>query len=188
MKHDLALLPVGQFERDLHGRARIESRRRPCPTAARASCAAGSASVPLRPRNSVRSPVTVRCVSLHVEERDARRGTRCCRGCARTARRSRRPPPSRRASRSCARGSPSTHSTKPVTDSRAAGRSVAELQPAELHRGVGGDVGPHLGGDAVLGRTRTRCSRTRARLVYGIGPRAGSGVGDQNWPVSSSRM
>ena len=68
---DLALLTVRQIDDDLHGHARIERRRRRGRRAATRLIAAGDAAVPLRPMNSVRSPVMVRCVSLAVEESDA---------------------------------------------------------------------------------------------------------------------
>ena len=69
---DLALLPSASSKRHLDRRAGIQSRRRPCRTGARCAHAPPDcASVPLRPRNSVRSPVTVRSVSLDVEEGDA---------------------------------------------------------------------------------------------------------------------
>ena len=59
---DLAFPAVGEFERHLHRRAGIE----PAPTLPDSrvrDMAAGLAALPLRPRNSVRSPVTLRAES-----------------------------------------------------------------------------------------------------------------------------
>ena len=69
MKDDFLFLPLLERDRDLHGRAGIEPGADPAgePHAAQA---AGLAGVPLRPRNSVRSPVTVRTALAAVDEDD----------------------------------------------------------------------------------------------------------------------
>ncbi len=61
-EHDLALLAVGEVEGDLDRRAGVEAAPTLPDRRARSS-AAGAASAPLRPRNSVRSPVTLRAGS-----------------------------------------------------------------------------------------------------------------------------
>ena len=62
--------PSARLERNLDRGTRVQAPPRPCRKAGTASWRPDSRSVPLRPRNSVRSPVTVRLRSSHVEKGD----------------------------------------------------------------------------------------------------------------------
>jgi len=63
LENKLSLLPVGEFERNLEGGAGIQ-RRPTLPERRTRFMAAGLPKVPLRPRNSIRSPLTVRAASF----------------------------------------------------------------------------------------------------------------------------
>ena len=68
-----------------------------------------------------------------------------------------------------------------------AARDVAQFQNRELHRRIHRHINPQLGDDAVLGVLEHGVAKAMPNDV-GVAPRAGSGVGDQNCPVCSSRM
>ena len=118
--------------------------------------------MPLRPRNSVRSPRYGARRIVHIEECGAvgefrvvwvAREERAAFGSISVI--------------TCmldfGRRSPSTHSTYPVAESRRdRPDSLRTFKHRELDRRVKGHVNPHLGADAVLRCARIHCSRSRA--------------------------
>ena len=122
--------------------------------------------------------------------RRRRRGrrTRCCRRCARTARRWL----GSISVTTCMRGFRPQVAEHPLDVAgrrqapRAAG-SVAHLQHRELDRRPRGPRRPTAPNGCRRQCARTRCSRIRGGCGTASRRSPGSGVGDQKWPLSSSR-
>ena len=142
--------PSSSVSGDLHGGAGIE----PAPTRPESRTrrrAAGLASVPLRPRNSVRSPVTVRIVSLQSTNDDAVGEFRAV-GVAGEDRAARRIDLGHHVHQRLV--AQLAQHPFPVAGDRQLPRpagAVGDLELDELDRRIGGDVDAQLGDDAVFG-------------------------------------
>ena len=90
--------------------------------------------------------------------------------------------------KSCGRKSASTHSQySRLPEGGASVGFVSQFQRSEFDRRLHRDVDPQLGGDSVLGVLENGVTKAVTGDIR-VWPTAGVRVGDQNCPVSSSRM